>query len=294
MSKKKEAEVQEPTGNEMVKQDSNTMIFGGNEYSVDEMAEIFGNTGLDDIPPEKRRMPLIAWNLDFRDDMGNDVRPDKFYNCQTGDMTDEMEVALIFIKQTLARVYRDKESGTKTLLCASFDCKHGEPTPTEQYPNPAPVDCEGCIHRKSKKGTAKACTIIDRVVVFDLKKNEFVLMNIARTSFVPFNNYLERNFFGKIKDPRTGKRSDLPIYMMRTKITLKEEEGNIGRYYVLQLENLGVLPKTIVMDLLPMVQSTKNLRRQEIMVETTDNKPKEGAKQEVINGEVVDDSDVPF
>jgi hypothetical protein len=266
------------------------------DFSPEEMQELSDNTGLEDYPEEKRRIPLIAWNLEFKDDKGHNLRPDMFTNCQTNEQMELINAALIYMKQSFSRVYRDPNTNVKTLMCSSYDLKTGEPTPTDQDPNPQPISCDTCKYRRGKKGEKKACTTVDRVLAWDLDRKFSFIFNAIHSSFVPFDNYLTRNFFSKLIHPKNPhKRMDIPLYAMHTQMTLKDEESPQGKtYYVPTFESLGVLPKEVVMDLVPVAKAAKNISRKEFVVEAPD-KNTVGKKGEVLEGEVMGEpEDVPF
>lgn len=267
-------------------------------YSDAEIAELTKTTGLEDLPMERRRMPLIAWNLDFRDEMGNDVRPDMFYNCQSGNIQQKVNCALVYIKETFARVHRDKETHTKTLMCRSFDCVWGEPVPSDTNPNPPKIECAKCGYRRAAKGKRKPCSTVQRVIAWNLDEQEPFVFNVASTSFIPFQTYLERNFFNKIK--RGNKRFDIPLYMLRTVLDLKEETAAEGsRYWILNPICEGPLPKNIVIDLIEVAKAAQNIVRKEIEIETPDTRGVEQPQTEASaeaneNVSNVSDDDVPF
>ncbi len=257
-------------------------IFDG--YSEEDLADLENTTGTEDAPPEERRPPLYAWNLDMTDDFGNSVHKNVFYNCQNGEMYDEVECALLGFKKTRERSSVDESSGEKTVHCRSLDRNTGMDAVTGNL-----IECNSCRHIHGEKGRRKDCVFVLRFVAWDLRKNEFFVINIKRSSYVPMNRYLERNFFGQYKNKKTGKRGDLPLFMLKTLLRLKEETGSGNRYYVIDPKAVEPLPKETVLDLLPQAEAVKK------MTQTDFEKKFEGdGKDKAKKTEIVDDPDIPF
>lgn len=205
-------------------------------YSEEEIAELMDTPGTDEIPPEERRPPLIAWNLDMRDDQGNDVKPNMFYNCQSGDQVESMTIALLSIKRGREYSYFDEAQRKKILVCRSFDMNTGQRFDDHsdedgEWKSGDLFNCETCRYKMGKQGERKKCTITMRFPSYDLERNELIVFNVMRSSFIPMSRYLERNFFGQIKIGNT--RKDIPLYMLATRLALREDQGRGKRYYVL-------------------------------------------------------------
>ena len=269
MGKKKEKETEiatvEPTGMSPYE----TALA---EYSPEEMAEIQGATGLDDIPEEDRRPPLYAYNLDMTDEAGRDVRPNFFYNCQSGDMAEKINCALVYLKKTREYSEYNEEERTKKVYCRSWDMQMGSWMDSDEVEFRR---CDECPHKEGKRGERKKCTIVMRFLAMDLDSQNMFIFFAQRTSFIPMMRHLEGNFFGQIK--RGTKRFDIPLYMLHTQLSLKEEQGRGKRYYRLspristETYDNGILPKEWVLGLKGAAELAKKTRLKEMQSEEPDN-----------------------
>lgn len=251
-------------------------------YSTEEMAELSGTTGTEDLPPEQRRHSLYSWNLKIMTEDGKVTKEDLFYDGLTGEQFDHIHCAFIGFKRTNMKIYRDKETGQKTILCQSNDRIEGINPETGEVRK-----CERCIDKNTKPGQKRNCTSIMRFMAWDLERQKPFLVNFKSTSYVPASNYLEKNFLGQLK-MKNGKRADIPVYMMGTHITLVPEQGEQSVYYVPKFECTGPLDKAIVMDLLPAAQAFKQMNMKELVVDQQTAK----ASDKIV-GEAAD-PDVPF
>ena len=266
-------------------------IFEG--FSDEEIADLQETTGLEETE-RNRRPPYYVFNQDMVDDQGNDVKPDNFYNCQTGEQKTSIRCALLGLKETRDFSYYNKDTGMKIRVCRSFDMQIGQWTQKEEIEL---RECAKCPHRLAKPGVKKACTIVRKIAAYDLDEDEVFVFDSKRSSFVPMGNYFERNFFGKIK--RGSKRFDIPLYMMETTLTLKSEMGKLNkRYYVLDPKITGkVGQKEKILHLKSLADQVKRYGKDEyddIQSKPpassdeldTDYTPEAGAKD--------DDDDIPF
>jgi len=254
-------------------------VFDG--YSEEEFEQLIGTTGTEDKPESERRPPLYSFNLDMIDEAGNKVSRDVFYNNQTGEQFPEINCALIIMKETFINEERNKLTGEKTILCQSYDRRTGMTNEGDL------ADCLRCQSRKLKKGERKKeCTPVMRFLCFDTDRKEIFVINFKRTSYIPSSNYLQRNFFGQYRNPKTGKRGDIPLYLLGTNITLKPETSTVGMtYYVPVFKCTGPLGKDLVMDLNIFCDNAKKMTADQIVQEA-----KGGADQAPAAG----DDDIPF
>jgi hypothetical protein len=270
-------------------------------YSEEEIAELMDSPGTEEIPPDERRPPLIAWNLDMTDDQGNDVKPNMFYNCQSGDQVAKMTIALLSIKRSRENSYFDEQQRRKIIVCRSFDMSTGQryddfkdDETGEEWKAGDLFNCENCRFKQAKQGERKPCTIVMRFPAYDLEKNEVFVFNAARTSFIPMSRYLERNFFGQIKVGNT--RKDIPLYMLATQLNLKEDQGKGKRFNVIDPECIGPIEsKDTVLALKKMSEQIKKMKAQTFADEPPAdaqyiNQPVEGDDEPPPIG----DDDVPF
>jgi hypothetical protein len=261
MSKKTEIAKKEVTETE-----KSETINDFSDFSIDELENLQEATGLEEIPEEKRRLPLIIWNQDRTTETGLDLTKDLFYNMRSEEVYDEINCALVSIKPTRLYEKRNAEDGGKTKfrVCSSFDMKVGN------FVTPKGIilrRCDKCEYKfSSGQNKRKPCTIVQRFVAYDLDRNELFTFNAQRSSFVPLSNYIEKNFFGKLKIG--DKRVDIPLYMINTKLTLKEEMG-VTRYYVLKPESNGIIKnKILILNLKDIAKRIKDMSQQEFEEET--------------------------
>lgn len=254
-------------------------VFEG--YSPEEMAELSGTTGAEDLPPEERRHSLYSWNLKIMTEEGKVTREDMFYDGLTGEQFDHVHCAFIGFKRTNMKVFRNKETGQKQILCCSSDRIEGFDPETGVVRK-----CEKCPDKASKQGHKRGCTSILRFMAWDLEHNKPFIVNFKSSSYVPASNYLEKNFLGQIK--KGNKRYDIPLYLMGTHITLQPEQGDESVYYVPKFECTGPLPKATVLDLLPSAQAFRQMNMKELTVDEQRAKPQD----KVVNEAGTDD--VPF
>jgi len=273
------------------------------DYSPEEMTELQGATGLDDVPESERRPALYSWNLSMQDEHGNPVMPNMFYNGQTGEQFPVVNCALIVLKKTHEFAAYDEQTREKTVYCRSWDRQTGtflEKVPTD---NPKIKNfggdigeirrCDDCKYRQGKRGEKKNCTIVYRLIAWDLDRQNYFIFNVQRSSFVPFNRFLESNFFGQWKS-QNGKRRDVPLYLLATRMTLVQEE----RYFILHPEIAtdvypkGVLPKNLVMDLAVTAREANKIRRQDLETDVKNAKYQQPDSIEPVEREIVDDGDV--
>lgn len=251
-------------------QDENAVMDMFEGYSEEELGELQDVTGTTDKPESERRLPLYSFNLDMKDDQGNKISPDLFYDGQSGKQFSEINCALLFFKETRQWDERNRDTGKKTVMCRSYDRKVGQRLKYHEDGSAytQDIDCERCPKRQGKAGTRKECTLIMRFVGWDLDRQQFFLLNCLRTSYIPASRYLEQNFFGKFRS-KNGKRGDIPLYMFKTRVTLKEEEHPTlhSIYYSLKFENEGPNPKEVVLDLLPQARVLQQNARQEEIVQ---------------------------
>ena len=252
-------------------------------YTPEEMAELGGTTGAEDLPPEERRHSLYSWNLKIMTEDGKVTREDQFYDGLTGEQFESVHCAFIGFKRTNMKVFRNKETGQKQILCQSNDRIEGFDPETGVVRS-----CEKCPDKASKQGQKRNCTSILRFMAWDLEHRKPFIVNFKSSSYVPASNYLDKNFLGQLKTP-DGKRRDIPLYMMGTKITLTPEQGDESVYYVPKFECTGPLPKATVLDLLPSAQAFKQMNLRELAVDEQKAKP-----QDKVVGEAGGDQDIPF
>jgi len=240
--KRKESKMKKNQKTEIVKKQVKTIEAKHNlmEVFTPEELEKYSVTGTEDIPPEERRPPLYVWNLDTIDENNTRITREMFYNTQTGETFDEIICTFISIKRTREYTITD-EGGTKSVVCRSVDRKVGINI------NGEIKSCENCQYRIGKKqGERKDCTIVSRCLMWDNERNDFFVMNFKRSSYVPFNSFIEKNFLNQIKvGPR---RRDIPLFVLKVKITLEPKDGPTI-YYVPKFEVLEVNEKLLIEDL---------------------------------------------
>lgn len=247
-----------------------------NEYSPEELAKLYGTTGTEDIPEEDRRPPLYIWNIDSIDESGQKIEKNLFYNTQSGEQFESITCSLLGMKKTRESSHRDEATGEKTVDCRSFDRRVGIDVNGDYR------DCENCQDRFSKQGKRKKCTFVMRFVAWDFERDQMFVINVKRSSYVPMNSFMEKNFLNQVPIQGSKKKGDVPFYMLQIKITLKPEMGkDRSLYYVIQPEIVGINKKETVMDLMPMAESVKKMTQKELM-------------QDEPSGESVEDEDVPF
>jgi hypothetical protein len=274
------------------------------DYSPEEMSELQGTTGLEDIPESERRPPLVSWNLNMKDEHGKSILPHLFYNGQTGDQFEVLNCALVFTKKTYEFSHYDKTTKKKTTYCRSWDRQTGtfmEDVPTDK-PDIANKGgkindirrCENCPYRQGKKGERKSCTIVYRNLAWDLDRQIFFIFNAQRSSFVPFNRHLEANFFGQWKMDN-GKRRDIPLFLLHSRFTLVQEEN----YFVIKPEIAtdvypkGILPKVLVKDLAVTSSESAKIRRQDLEVDDKNAQYQSSDASEPIKGELLNEDGTP-
>lgn len=263
---------------------NNSLVNLTDNFTEEELMNLQEATGLEDIPEEKRRLPLVVWNLDMTDESGQSVTKDKFYNMRTSEIFDEINCALVGIKQTRLFEERNKETGIKTRRCSSFDMITGD---FQTDKGIVTRRCDKCEYRFAKQGQRKPCTIVQRLVSYDLDRGELFNFNAQRSSFVPISNYIEKNFFKKLTIG--NKKMDIPLYMIKTNITLKEEQG-VTRYYVLNPKNIGIMSdKGLILSLKDVAKKIKDMSQSEFEDETKQEKPNQENDTEENDSE-----DVPF
>lgn len=254
-------------------------------YTPEEISQITGTTGTENMQ-SSRRIPMITWNLDMRDEDGNDIRPDMFYNCMTGETCKKLSIALLMADGRFReKAMYDEYTRQKTVYCKTTDGEIGIEQSTGNL-----RDCETCPDKKSKKGERKACTPVINIIAYDLERNQPVVIRAMRSSYVPFSNYLEKHHFKQLLV--NGKRIDLPLYMLWMELTLKEESGHGKRYYVANPKCMGpIAEKQTVLALREMSEKLKNLN----IVEADDNPNlKYGQREETKNETNTDGDDIPF
>lgn len=266
-------------------------IFEG--FSEEEIADLQETTGLEETEGD-RRPPYYVFNQDMVDDQGNDVKPDNFYNCQTGEQKTSIRCALLGLKKTRDFSYYDKETGMKIRVCRSFDMQVGQWMKDKEVEL---RECAKCPHRLSKPGVKKACTIVMKIAAYDLDENEVFVFDAKRSSFVPMSNYFERNFFGKIKI--RNKRLDIPLFMKETTLTLKSEQGKQNkRYYLLDPKMTGKIEqKEMVLHLKSLATQVKRYGKDEYddIQSKPKNKPDDEPDDDYVPGtSTEDDDEIPF
>ena len=258
-------------------------------YSQEELDRLSKTTGAEAIPESERRPPLIKWNLDTRDENGTRITPDKLYNCQSGDMSDYMLLAILMIKK--GREKSEFVDGKKSLYCRSNDSQVGVDPETGTL-----KDCDTCMDRHAKRGERKPCTPTIRIIAYDLERNQAVVFDIMRSSYVPFTSYLEKTFFGQIQVGKS--RRDIPLYMLSTRVTLHEEEGQGKIYYVPTFTADGpIANKETVMGLNLMAEHLRGMKKEIVADDGRGTKTSNHPNNPNSGGEEpppIDDQDVPF
>lgn len=283
---------------EMVENPILAMLSG---YSEEELIELSSTTGLEELPEERRRHPLIAWNIDTRDTDGTRIVPNLFLNCQTNEQLEEINCALIFIREDFE--YRKYESGENTLICRSYD----KITGTRYTEDEKQYKCSTCPYRKAPRGKKRPCSTVARIAAYDLNTKTPFLLFVKSTSYIPFFDYIEKTFFGKLE---IGKRKvDLPLYMVKTKLRLTEQSHGGDISYFLNPEADGYVDdKETVMALKEISESFRKMGASEMT--DVEEEPQEDAPEGFINqdeeyeqGEEeryentpppINDDDVPF
>ena len=280
---KKQKNKQQEESKEMILAENLTDIFDG--YTQEEIEELQGTTGLEETE-EDRRPPYYVFNQDMVDDQGNDISPNNFYNCQTGEQKETIRCALLGVKETRDYSYYDEATSAKIKVCRSFDMQVGQWMKGEEVEL---RECAKCPYRLGKPGTKKACTIVRKFASYDLDSNEVFIFDAKRSSFVPMSNFLERNFYGKIK--KGSKRLDIPLYMLETTLALKSEPGKGKRYYVLNPKITGqIKQKEKVLHFKSLADQVKKYGKDEY--EDIQSKPPTEENNYVQN--IDDDEDIPF
>ena len=288
---------------EIVKEEKNPILDMLAGYSEEEIAELAGSTGLDEIPPERRRHPLIVWNIDARDEDGTRIVPNLFFDCRSKQQMEEIDCALIFIREDFEYKIYDSKTGENELICRS----HDKITGIRYSEDEKQYKCMNCPYRRAKKGEKRPCSTVARVAAMNLETNEPFVLFVKSTSYIPLLDYVERTFFGKLT---VGKRKmDLPLYMVKTKLTLAEQTHGAKISYRLEPSADGfITDKSLVMAMKEVSESFKQMGAQEMMeVDEEPEQQQEGGfnpeqggydQEENINYEStpppIDDDDVPF
>lgn len=255
-------------------------------YTEEEIHLLTGTTGTENMQAS-RRIPMITWNLDMRDEEGRDIRPDMFYNCMSGEVCKTLSLALLMADgRCREKAVYDEQTHQKTVMCRTVDGQVGIEQSTGNM-----RDCENCPDRVSRQGTRKPCTPVINMVAYDLERNQPVVLRAMRSNYVPFANYIERYHFKQLLI--NGKRVDLPLYMLWMELTLKEESGHGKRYYVASPKCMGpIADKQTVMALRNMSDRLKNMKN----LETEEPENARYSQQDASNSGNVEtgDEDVPF
>jgi hypothetical protein len=217
---------------EMVKSEQTTeqsldsSIYSG--MSEEEIESILAVTGTESMPEGDRRIPLICWNLEKDKTSGEILEKSKFYNTRSSEQFDEIICSLLYFSRMRDFSETDKSTGVKTVVCRSYDRVYG--TRMTGADIEKKFLCETCPYRKSSRmGERKQCVEVMTVAAFDLERKEIFVFRAKRSSHVPFTNYLEKNFFGKVTIK--NKKMDLPLYMAVTRMTLQDAEGSNNSVY---------------------------------------------------------------
>lgn len=255
-------------------------------YTQEEINQIIETTGTENMVGS-RRIPMIVWNLDMRDEDGKDIRPDMFYNCMSHETYKKMHLALLMAdSRCREKSIYDEKTRQKTIICRTTDGQVGI-----EYPTGNMRDCENCQDKIAKKGERKSCTPVINIIAYDLERNQPVVIRAMRSNYVPFSNYIERYHFKQLNI--NGKRVDLPLYMLWMELTLKEESGRGKRYYVANPKCMGrIEEKSTVLALKNMAERLKQMK---------DIETEESAEAKYYHGDVKsqenssqEEEDVPF
>ena len=148
--------------------------------SDEEIDQLQGVTGLEEMPAEDRRIPLIVWNLEKDNNTGEILQKSKFYSIRTSTQFDQIVCSLLgFLR---IRDYTIKEDGTgvKTTICRSTDLIFGVRMSGDDIGRKFP--CEGCQFRKSEHiGEKKRCVEIFTVAAFNLGLKEIFVFRCTRS-----------------------------------------------------------------------------------------------------------------
>jgi hypothetical protein len=211
-------------------------------------------TGIENMG-SSRKIPLITWNLDMRDEEGRDIHRDMFYNCMTGETCKELNLALLMADgRCREKSVYDESTRQKIVYCKTTDGQVGVEQETGNL-----RDCDTCPDRQAKKGSRRPCTPVINIIAYDLDRNHPIVIRAMRSSYVPFSNYIERNHFKQLSI--NGKRVDLPLYMLWMNLTLREESDHGSRYYVANPKCMGpIAEKRTVLALRDMAEKLKNIK----------------------------------
>jgi len=257
-------------------------LFDG--FSEEEIDELQDQTGLEETE-DNRRPPYIGWNQEMTEEDGTEIEKKQFYNFQTGATSEEIKCALLYVKKIRDYSYWDKNKMETVRVCRSFDMVTGQWMEGEEV---VKRSCENCPHKFSKSGEKKDCTTVMKFAAWDLTDEELFIFDAKRTSFIPMGNFLERNFYKKIK--RGNKRYDVPLYMLKTILKLKSEMSGSNRYYTLSPKVEGrIMNKEQVLFFKGLAEEVSKFRKEQY-------EAGEKKVDEVQNSQetVQDDDDVPF
>lgn len=254
-------------------------------YTEEEIKQLTGTTGTENMQAS-RRLPMITWNLDMRDEEGRDIRPDMFYNCMNGEVCKSLSLALLMADgRCREKAVYDEQTHQKTVMCKTTDGQVGIEQSTGNM-----KDCEICPDKTAKKGSRRPCTPVINMIAYDLERNQPVVLRAMRSNYVPFANYIERYHFKQLLI--NGNRVDLPLYMLWMELTLKEESGHGKRYYVACPKCMGpIADKQTVMALMNMADRLKNMKN----LETEEPENAKYSQQDVGSKKVEEENDdIPY
>jgi hypothetical protein len=208
------------------------------------LAELGGNTGLDEIDNEDVKLPLYSWNMKWKDPRTNrPIAIDVFFNTLTEEYKPTVRCVLLRLKKTHRMASYIDGVGTR-VICRSMDRVTGvmEDGSTRSCANCPDFRWHAEADGKGGTKRTKPCALNYHFIAYDLDTKQPFIFRVKGTSVEPVKIYLNRHFLKKRRT--TQGWADLPLYVFETILSLKMSDN--CNYSILEMDRGEVLPAEMV------------------------------------------------
>lgn len=256
----------------MARKNDSTALATTNEQgaalAVDDMAAIgeafdfdFQSTGLDEIDREDLRFAAKIWNMTMKKPgTANEfLVKHEFFDTLTEKTQKEIFCAFVTLHKTNEYSYFDNAIDETVRVCTSDDRvtgtvrgKHPKLPMLNEGDTRACDKCPDASWQKDEKGkNVRNCVPVYNVIAVEMDAQGNVLspfmIRFKKTGLSPFKTHLQKHHIGRMKDRRTGKPANVPLYAYGVRITLTMDEG--GKYAFPVIERGGILPREMLQQL---------------------------------------------
>ena len=195
----------------------------------DDLAQELGElNALGELDKDDRPLPIKAYNMKMKDDEGEWVPKDSFFDTSTEEIVESIDGVLLTIKKTRRNSIYIEGQGSE-ILCRSDDMKTGFDQDGKE------IECASCHKKNWRRNEKPECSLVYNFIGVDQATGQPFLVRAKGTSLAPARRYIAKFFTSKLK-LKNGQYADLPLFVFKTRLSLEKPDGT---YAVLKMENLG-------------------------------------------------------